>query len=126
MKQMNPALFLFAASLLTMPVFAADPNGSYNCTGYDPITQNNYESELKIVQTGATYNFKWKGLNQDFSGTGLFSKSSSDVIAAEFWDPKNQNLSGVIIYQVKADESLVGTWTYADKGVIGTETCNKL
>lgn len=115
----------FSLAVLSIPAWAeSDISGSYKCTGYDSEAKSSYDADLMIVKTGDSYSFKWKESDSEFSGTGIFSKAATDIVAAEFWNPSNQNKSGVIIYQVKTD-TLNGNWAYADKGTVGTETCKK-
>lgn len=119
-------ILALSLTVLAMPVLAdKDIAGSYKCTGYDPESKNSYDTDLTITKTGDTFHFKWQESDTSYSGTGIFSKSAPDVVAAEFWNPKNQNQSGVIVYQAKADGSIDGHWAYADKGTLGTETCKK-
>lgn len=121
-KHMVTALAFF---MLITPAFAAsDISGAYKCTGYDPESKNSYDADLTVKKTGETYKFVWKMNDTSFSGTGFFSTTSADTIAAEWWNPKNQNSSGVMIYQVKPNV-LDGHWVYADKETLGTETCKK-
>lgn len=120
----HTTLLALSLCVLAAPAYA-DIAGSYKCTGYDPDDKSSYNADLMVTKTGDTYSFKWTESDSSFSGTGLYSKSSADVVAAEFWNPKNQNKSGVIIYQAKPDGVLDGTWAYSDKATIGTESCKK-
>jgi hypothetical protein len=125
MKYVQATLILCSLTFVA-EVYAADVSGIYKCTGNDADASNTYETDLTISKTGDTFHFAWQGAEvKEYSGTGLFSKGASNVIASEFWDPKNQNDSGVIIYNVKSDGKLDGVWAIADKKGIGTETCNK-
>ena len=120
-------LSLVIASTCPLAAYAADTDisGSYKCTGNDPFQKSAYQSDLRIVRLGETFSFKWGVGGNDFGGTGIFSKASPNVVAAEFWSPSNNNNSGVIVYQVLADGTLDGTWAIADQGLIGTESCKK-
>jgi hypothetical protein len=124
-KLIRSIILAVSFTVFALPVCAEqDITGIYKCTGYDPGDKSSYDSELTIAKTGDTYSFKWKENDTNFSGTGFFSSTAPDLIAVEWWKPKGQNTSGVIIYKASAG-LLDGHWAYADKEVIGTETCKK-
>lgn len=102
-----------------------DITGPYKCMGKDPFTKNDYSIDLVISQTGGTYHFKWGTAGKEFSGTGLFSKSVNNIVAVEFWNPQNENSSGVVVYQVQPDGTLNGDWAVADQALVGVEICKK-
>lgn len=122
---------LMALSLLvlSMPVMAdVDITGSYKCSGNDPSDYKDYNSVLIVKNTGQTYDFKWEIVDtgERFYGTGLFSSTIPEQISVEFWNTRNLNNSGVIIYNVISNGNLEGTYTYAEKDYIGRENCTKL
>ena len=102
-----------------------DISGNYKCTGTDPFQKSSYQSDLTIAKLGDTFTFKWGQNGKDFGGTGILSKATPSIVAAEFWSPANNNNSGVIIYQIQTDGTLDGNWAIADQSLIGTETCKK-
>lgn len=112
-------------SLLSSPLYAADITGNYHCTGSDPFSKSDYTSELTITRTGETYGFKWGVAGKEFSGTGVISRQGKDFVAAEYWNPSNENNSGVVIYKITDDNTLEGDWTVSEKNLIGSETCKK-
>lgn len=118
--------FLISTLFFATPLFAeVDISGAYKCMGKDPLNKSDYAIDLLVTKTGETYSFKWGGTGKEYSGTGLFSKNINNVIAVEFWNPNNQNTSGVILYQVQPDGTLNGDWTIADQRLTGSEICNK-
>lgn len=128
-RQMIPRVTLFL--IICFSTLAnAEPNiiGSYKCTGYDPFKKVNYNSEFAILKTGETYQMKWLEVEENikYAGTGFFSRTAQDLLVAEFWNTKNPNISGVIIFQVNPDNTLEGSWTFSDKHLIGYETCKKI
>jgi hypothetical protein len=119
-------LSLTLAVALPFTVMAdTDISGSYKCTGTDPFQKSTYQSDLSIAKLGDTFTFKWGQGGKDFGGTGILSKAASNIVAAEFWSPANNNNSGVIIYQIQTDGTLDGNWAIADQSLIGSETCKK-
>lgn len=123
MKFIQRTSLALVSMLLALPV-AADIPGAYKCTGVDPVEKSNYEIGLAIMKTGDTYSFKWKEEGVEYAGTGLANRSGTAAVA-EFWNPKNPNKSGVIVYQIQPDGTLDGAWTYADGTTVGTENCKK-
>jgi len=105
---------------------AAEITGYYSCTGHDPLGSTPYSTHLTIGKTGHTLNFTWESETaKEFTGAGLFSKTNSNIIAAEFCDANDQKNGGVILYTVKPSGDLEGEWIFTNKTLIGTENCIK-
>ncbi len=104
---------------------STDISGNYKCTGFDANVKSNYTSSLVIQKTGDAYNLMWKSGDVSYTGTGIFSKTAPDTLATIFINPEEKIKSGVMIYQVKPNGSLDGSWVYVNNTVMSTETCDK-
>jgi hypothetical protein len=120
----------FACSLFLLPFdcLIADPNivGDYRCTVTDPFDSSVYEADLSISKSESTYKFKWIIQGRTYFGTGIFSRNVKDVIAvSEYWQPIQENNTGIAVYKLQKDGSLDGHWAVTNKGLVGSEICKK-
>ncbi len=125
MKRVLGAFSITMIALFSLPLHADDISGTYKCSGYDPFVKASYNADLTVSKTGDTYRLQWGTGGKDFAGTGMISKQFTNAIAAEYWNPSNQNNSGVILYKIQPDNTLEGDWTVSDQSMIGNETCKK-
>ena len=66
---------------------------------------------------------KWLTVSYgDLNQPGLILLLEVNVLFSKREREDFGNLSGLLIYEIKDDGSLEGTWTIADKSGVGTET----
>lgn len=106
---------------------STDIAGNYQCKGYDPGGNANYNSPLTITKNGDTYTLQWLNSNgyPYILGTGFMSNNVSDAFSVVFWDPKKADYYGTLLYAVKSDGTLTGSWVIQGTKVLGTESCVK-
>lgn len=140
MNAFKHTLLLLALSSLTTLAFAVDktanPNpspsadasflGKYACKGHNPYDNSDYSMLLEVTKTGDTYTFTWtdsNGYPVEY-GTGVTNPSLPNMIAIIFWNGKDTERKGIVLYESTAD-GLKGTWTYKTESKSGTESCTR-
>jgi len=103
-----------AASVATAP--AQELSGTYRASGKSFEGQTYSGTAEIIITSDNTCKINWKIGREVWRGICMRSGS---VFAATY---RFGNLSGLLIYEIKDDGSLEGTWTIADKSGVGTET----
>ena len=113
MKTAVLAAACLAASVATAA--AQEFGGTYRAAGksFDGST---YAGTAEIITGDNTCKINWKIGRETWRGICMRSGS---VFAASY---RFGNTSGLLIYEIKDDGSLEGTWTLADKPGVGTET----
>ena len=114
---MRTALFAAACVAASVGTVAAQElSGTYRASGKSFEGQT-YSGTAEIIITGDnTCKINWKIGRETWRGICMRSGS---VFAASY---PFGNTSGLLIYEIKDDGSLEGTWTLADKAGVGTET----
>lgn len=110
---------VLAAACVAVSVTAAgaqELGGTYRASGrsFEGAT---YSGTAEIIITSdSTCKINWKIGRETWRGICMRSGS---VFAASY---RFGNLTGLLIYEIKDDGSLEGTWTIAEKSGVGTET----
>ncbi|MBV9218732.1 MAG: hypothetical protein JOY94_04895 [Methylobacteriaceae bacterium] len=106
------AIFLIAVSTAS----AADVGGTYNVEGTN-FNGARYTGTASITRTGeTTCNIVWNTGGQ--TSTGICMRYANAFSAAY----RLGDRVGLVIYEIKDDGSLVGSWTVAGEEGAGTET----
>jgi len=128
---------LLVASLLTLSPLAIaksiDISGNYTCKGLDPFSNTTYQGSLAVKKTNDTFQFNWDlGKSGKYKGTGFYMDGIQDVIPVTVislnkkHDPQNPSNAELQIYNIGADGSLRGSWTFLGKDKLSpAETCIK-
>src|SRR5262249_14012262 len=110
---------VLAAACLAVSIVGATAQGlggTYRVAGKN-FDGSNYSGTAEIVVTSnTTCRIRW--VTGSTTSQGICMRSGS-VFAASY---RLGNSVGLVIYELKADGSLEGTWTIADKSGIGSET----
>lgn len=127
MKMIMKGMITTALYLFSISVFA-DTNivGSYNCQRTDASGAST-SYPMSIKKTADTYTFEWDDSsgNPGMYGTGIMHPNVTTMVSTSFWDITNSDVSGVMLYAIKPDGSLQGSWIMQSGKSSGTEVCKK-
>mgnify|MGYP006285318141 CR=1 FL=1 len=101
--------------LAALPVWAQDIGGTYTVQGTN-LDGSAYSGEATITQT-SEYTCEIAWTTGDSTSTGICMRDSNAFTAA--YELSGQ--IGLVIYLVKPDGVLDGTWTVAGINAVGTE-----
>jgi hypothetical protein len=99
--------------------------GSYHCTGHDPYTPREFQSDLIIQKTGEVYAITeaTKDKRSDLA-IGLLS---GDVLSLAYQDKYNPKRAGVQSLMIKdSGDELSGPWAQLGKTTVGSEICHRV
>ena len=121
------ALSVFLA--LSPSLALADPVGSYDVTGVNPDSGEEYSGTVDVTRNGTTYSVTWTiaGVVSDGVGLGGSRGGANSTRAAASDDDTlsigygNDDGFGISQYDLQPDGSWKGNWAYAGGG-ISTET----
>jgi hypothetical protein len=111
-------LLLFVVALMPAAAFAQSTNltGTYIVEGQNAGAKGSYRGELAIAPSGDTFRVVWRIGNQQHEGTGLLRDGKLAVVF------RSSQQTGVALYDVRDNGTLIGTWTTLGSRAVGTET----
>ena len=97
----------------------ADVAGTYNGSGTNP-DGSKYDTKVIITKTGASFLVQWYFNDAlGYEGVGIVKNK---LLCVGFANP---NGYGVVVYEIKSDDSLDGVWTGPGGGELKTEKLYK-
>ncbi|MDF2940002.1 MAG: hypothetical protein K0R66_644 [Gammaproteobacteria bacterium] len=130
-----PAIAL-AATPSDLPSGMLNISGEYQCTGFDPYSQQNYSSLLTISKVSeriySIYDQTLVARSPDTSKVDVFSDReigilNDNVLAIAYQNRRAPMEQGVEHVTFAPDgRSFFGVWAQMGGTVVGTESCHKL
>ena len=101
------------------PAGAAGVEGEY--TGYGTTPHGgSYQCDVTVTRTGDAYGVMWYFDGKPaYEGAGILK---GNTLVVGYAAPQGY---GVVVYEVKADGSLEGTWAAKGSSTVGTESLKK-
>lgn len=118
---MNCCRFLFINFLLFPIYMFAHIPGTYQVSGFDPATNQNYTGVLVITKEDSIYTANWTFTNTTDTGTGVRNHDSLAFVFNE----NNSSSFGVQLYEIE-DDTLRGPWVRFGATEKGFEKATKL
>lgn len=98
--------------------------GTYHCTGHDPYTPRDFQSDLIIKKTGDVYSIT--EATKDKRSDVAIGLLTGDVLSLAYQDRYNPRRAGVQSLTIKdGGNELSGPWAQLGKTIAGSETCTK-
>ncbi|NIT37035.1 MAG: hypothetical protein GTN49_11150 [candidate division Zixibacteria bacterium] len=112
---MRTVVLLVSTCALAAAAFG-DVVGEYQGSGTNPGGQGSYTCDVAITKSGDVYAVQWFFDGElGYEGVGIVK---DDLFCVGY---TSSGSYGVVVYEVKADGSLDGTWTGAGATNVGTE-----
>jgi hypothetical protein len=112
---MKPFTLLTIIGLILAVGASADVAGNYTGSGTNP-DGSKYDTEVVITKVGQTYSVQWYfDGNLGYEGVGIMKNG---FLCVGFANPGGY---GIVVYEVKDDGTLEGTWTGPGAKTLGSE-----